>query len=349
MTEKFKSRVEIYSQIAIIVAFAVVFTIAAKSFVIPLAFSFLFAIILNPLVRRFDRWGLQRILSILLAMLIFFLIIGAIAAYSTFQLSLLMEDLPSIQQRVIELFNSLARRLERLVGTEFFQENNIWQNALGNAGPIFSNLVSTTSSAATVLVQVPIYVFLILLYKERFKRFGAAVAHSSDKAEERINEIKSVVQSYVSGLFIVILILAVLNSVGLWALGIKYALFFGIFSAILTVIPYLGNFLGGLFPFLVALVTKDSAWYAVGVVAIYAFIQFLEGNFITPNIMGSRVSVNPLAALLSLIIGAQLLGLTGVILAIPILGIIKTALSHSATLKPLIILIEDEPPGKKNE
>ena len=218
-----------------------------------------------------------------------------------------------------------------------------WINNLGNnAGSLFTGLLQTTSSVLTVVAQIPIYIFLLLLYKDKFRAFVIQLFDGAKgMARERIDEIKGVIQGYVLGLFIVIGILAVLNSVGLLLLGIKYALFFGIFSAILTIIPYIGNFVGGLFPFLVALVTKDSAWYAVGVVALYAVIQFIEGNFITPNIMGSRVNINPLIALIAMILGGQILGVAGLILAIPFIGILRIAFSHSQTLSPFVILMEE--------
>ena len=347
MTENFIRKVRIYSHFSFIVAITVVTLIVARPFFIPLAFSILFAIVLNPLLKKMERFGLNRILAILLVMLSFLLLLSAFFTFSAYQFSLLLRDLPSISDRVSELFINTALQIESRLGVKFFNVESFWEDALSNAAPFFTSLFETTSSAFTIVVQIPIYTFLIMLYRERFTNFFNEIWKGADTAQTHIDEVKNVIQNYVNGLFVVIVILAILNSIGLLLLGIEYAIFFGIFSAILTVIPYLGNLIGGLFPFVVALVTKDSAWYAVGVIAVYGFIQFLEGNFITPKIMGSQVAINPLAALLSLIIGGQILGLAGVILAIPAVGILKTFLSHSQTLQPLVILIEDKPKVKK--
>jgi predicted PurR-regulated permease PerM len=148
------------------------------------------------------------------------------------------------------------------------------------------------------------------------------------------------VHSYIVGLLIVITIIAVLNIVGLLALGIKYAVFLGILSAALTVIPYIGIIIGAALPVLVALITKDSLLYPLGVMAIFAFVQFLEGNFITPNIIGSKVNVNPLAAIVALIIGGKIWGIIGMIMAIPMCGILKIMFSHYPRLKPYAILLQ---------
>ncbi|MGB0177877.1 MAG: AI-2E family transporter, partial [Owenweeksia sp.] len=329
-------------QLSIILAFLVALLIVAKVVIVPLAISFLFAMILNPLVKRQEQLGMNRILAIILAMLGFVLIIGGILTYSGFQLAQLIEDLPSIERKVILLIRNIGDTLESKVGISAPQQDRWIKNLGDNAGGFFTGLLQTTSSVLTIVAQIPIYIFLLLLYRDKFRAFVIRLFDGArNMAKERIDEIKSVVQGYVLGLFIVIGILAVLNSLGLLLLGIKYALFFGIFSAILTVIPYIGNFIGGLFPFLVALVTKDSAWYAVGVIAIYAVIQFIEGNFITPNIMGSRVNINPLIALIAMIIGGQILGVAGLILAIPFIGILRIAFTHSQTLSPFVILMEE--------
>lgn len=347
MTDNFIKKVKIYSHFSIFVAISIVALSVARPFVIPLAFSILFAIVLNPLLKKMEHFGLNRVLAILLVMFSFLLLLSAFFTFSAYQFTLLLQDIPSISSRFSELITSTASQIESRLGLQLFNIESFWKDALSNAAPFFTSLFETTSSAFTIVVQIPIYTFLIMLYRERFTRFFNHIWKGAAAAQTHIDEVKNVIQNYVNGLFVVILILAVLNSVGLLLLGIQYAIFFGIFSAILTVIPYLGNLIGGLIPFLVALVTKDSAWYAFGVVALYSVIQFLEGNFITPKIMGSQVAINPLAALLSLIIGGQILGLAGVILAIPAIGILKTFLSHSTTLKPLVILIEDKPKVKR--
>ncbi len=72
------------------------------------------------------------------------------------------------------------------------------------------------------------------------------------------------------------------------------------------------------------------------------FVQFLEGNFITPKITGSRISINALAAILALLVGGKIWGIAGMILAVPAVGILKIILSYSDELKPLVILLGDE-------
>ncbi len=106
--------------------------------------------------------------------------------------------------------------------------------------------------------------------------------------------------------------------------------------------------IGSVLPILMALLTKDSIWYAVGVAGIFAAVQFLEGNFITPNIVGSKVSVNPLAAIVALIIGGMLWGPAGMILSIPFTAIIKVVFDHIHSLEAFGFLL-GEPPQAPEE
>jgi predicted PurR-regulated permease PerM len=108
-----------------------------------------------------------------------------------------------------------------------------------------------------------------------------------------------------------------------------------------------GIFIGALLPVVMALITKDSAWYALGVVIIFTVVQFLEGNFITPRITGSKVSINALAAIIALLIGGKILGIAGMILAVPAIGVLKIVLSYSERLKPFVILLGDDDPKEK--
>jgi predicted PurR-regulated permease PerM len=118
-----------------------------------------------------------------------------------------------------------------------------------------------------------------------------------DRHQQRVStiimKVKLVVQNYISGMLMVILILAVLNSIALFSLGIKHALLFAVFAAMLNVIPFIGPFIGAVLPITYALLAKDSLWYPFGVFLAFYVIQLAESNFFTPKIVGGKVSMNP--------------------------------------------------------
>jgi predicted PurR-regulated permease PerM len=156
-----------------------------------------------------------------------------------------------------------------------------------------------------------------------------------------VGNIQRVVASYISGLITVIIIVSLLNSLGLLIMGVKYAFFFGVFASILTVIPYIGILIGATLPALFTLVETGSVIDSLIVVGIFAFVQFLEGNFITPYITGSKVSINPFAAIVALIIGGEIWGAVGMILSIPLIAIIKVLFDAYTPTEPFGFLLGD--------
>lgn len=319
----------------------------ASGILIPIVFAAFLSIILNPVVKFFENRGLNEVLSIVITLLLVTSIVGFGIYYVSFQAKNLILDLPDLVDKFNRLIDKIVNQLASLNGYSSAEQiDMIKKNSdklLSSGANIATGALSVTSSFLSFIVLMPIYVFFMLLYRQNFKNFLLRL----DKNKNRelltmATEVKSMVHNYIAGLSIVITIIAVLNTIGLVSIGLKYAVFMGVVSAVLTIIPYIGIFIGGLLPFIVALLTKDSLIYPLLVVAIMGFVQFLEGNFITPKIIGSKVNVNPLAAIIALVIGAQIWGIVGMMLAIPLTGITKIIFSHYERLKPYAFLLQSE-------
>ncbi len=316
---------------------------------VPLSFSFLFALLLHPLSARLESWKVPRVLAIFICLIV---IIAALVGIMYFIISQLMnfgDDLPELQAR----FNQLLAEIQGFIA-ERFGVNETRQldwlrkqasGAVASSGALLSGTLGATTSTFADLSLVPIFIFFFLYYRNFFMDFLNRVFASTpnESIMDVGYKVQAVVKNHIMGLFLVIVILAALNTVGLLLLGIKYAFFFGALAAFLNIIPYLGILIGSILPITMALLTKDSVWYAVGVAAVFAFVQFLEGNFITPNIVGSKVGVNPLAAIVALILGGMIWGVAGMILSIPFTAILKVIFDHVPGLEPLGFLLGEPP------
>lgn len=137
-------------------------------------------------------------------------------------------------------------------------------------------------------------------------------------------------------------ILGILNSLGLWFIGITYPAFWGFLAAFLAIIPFVGTFLGGLMTVIYAVATTTSIWQPIAVIGLFSFVQFLEGNVITPKIVGESVKVNPLAIILSLVIGGSIWGVAGLILAVPVIATLKKIMEQVDVTKPFSLLLSSE-------
>lgn len=334
-------RLDYTFKLLVVIALIITATILAKDIVIPILISGIFAIVLLPVIKRLEK-RMSPVLAILLALVCAFLIFTALTWITVNQMSSLVKDLPNLELKFNTLVDQTSSTLQEMFDMSAREQNQLLKNSLANLGSYATDLFTATTNIISLLIQVPIYVFLFLIYRDKFKAFILAFLAGEEEITWKA-EVEGVIQGYISGLLLVTAIIAVLNSVGLLILGIDHAIFFGVLSGILTIIPYVGIFIGATLPVLMALLTKDSLWYAVGVVIIFSIVQFLEGNFITPRITGSKVSINALAAIVALLIGGKILGIAGMILAIPSLGVVKIILSNTRHLKPFVILIDDAP------
>jgi predicted PurR-regulated permease PerM len=133
-----------------------------------------------------------------------------------------------------------------------------------------------------------------------------------------------------------------LGSIGYLLLGIKHAILFGVLAALLNIIPYIGVLIGSLLPVMMAFITKDDIGYVFGAAGIAIVVQFIDNNFIAPYVIGSSVSINPLSAIIALLIGALVWGIAGMILSIPVTGMLKVAFDNIEGLKPYGYLLGEE-------
>jgi predicted PurR-regulated permease PerM len=193
---------------------------------------------------------------------------------------------------------------------------------------------------------VPVYIFMLLFYHPLLidfirKLFGIG---NQNQVSEIVTQTKTVIQRYLIGLVIEVVIIATLETVALLILGIDYALLLGIVGALLNLIPYIGGIVAVALPMLVALVTKSSGWYTVYVLLIYYFIQVIDYNYILPKIISSKVRINALFSIIAVIVGNALWGIPGMFLSIPLLAIIKLVFDHIEPLKPWGFLLGDTMP-----
>jgi predicted PurR-regulated permease PerM len=306
----------------------------------PLALSALLAMLLEPVSRRLQKIKVPRALAIVLSMLLVFLVLGGIFSLLSLQFVQFADRLPEAGDRLQQVSNDLLQFFEGFFGiaperqVDFIQQG--LQKLIQRSGEYASTAIGATTSVFTLLGLLPIFIFFLMYYKKMYHIFLRKIwkDESNESVEFVIRGIQLVTRNYLVGMLMVIVILGILNFIGLWIIGLENALFFATFAAVLAVIPYIGIIIGSLPAILFALLFVDSLFMPLGVVAVFATVQFLEGNFITPNIIGSQVSINPFMALIALLVGSQVWGIVGMILFVPFVGILKCIFDEVEGLKP---------------
>jgi predicted PurR-regulated permease PerM len=320
-----------------------------QDFLIPLLFAIILSVLIYPIVHYFEtKLCFSRIVSITIAILIFCSMIFTVFVIIGLQFQEIVDKSDHYYNQIEQKINPILTQTEKSIGIDrkdVIDSNQIEikEIAKQNSGNII-DIITTSGSALGDFILSPLYMFLFLLYRNFLVSFFyKATAKISSKPQMRLilNDLYKVQQNYLLGLIIVMTIVGVLNSLGLLVLGIEYPFFFGFLAALLLLIPYIGIIIGSLLPALIAFATKDSYWYAIGVIGIFGFIQFLEGNFITPKITGSKVSLNAFVSILSINLFSMLWGFPGMILALPVTASLKVIFDNSEKMKSIGFLLGD--------
>ncbi|PAU92772.1 AI-2E family transporter [Aliifodinibius salipaludis] len=310
-----------------------------KFILMPLAFAALIAMLLDPISSWLQRYKFNRILAILTSIILIAVILGGIMSLLSIQFIQFADRLPEANAKIQTMSSDLIQFFESTFNLSpdrqvQFLERGL-ETAINKSGEYVSTVLGATTSVFTTLGLLPFFVFFMMYYKKMYRTFlHTAVDGRNEAIDSVIDSVQTVTQKYIVGMMTVITILGVLNAIGLWIVGIDHVLFFAAFAAILAVIPYIGIILGSLPAIIFALLFTDSLLNPIGVVVVFAIVQFLEGNFITPNVIGSQVSINPFMALVALVIGGQMWGISGMILFVPLLGILKCVFDQVDGLKP---------------
>lgn len=323
--------------------------ILAKGVLIPIAFSFLLAFILYPIAQKFESWGVSRIVAAILSMLSVFVIITAIAFLFSNQLIQLSDNLPDFKEKILNVFADatffINKNLEFLPEVEKGELLDEIKSRLNeSSGMLISKTFSSTSNIVFGMITSAVFTFLILIYRDGLVR---ALVHfqpkeNRDKVFNMFKNIQKVGQQYLFGMMIIILILGLMNSIGLWIIGLDHPFLFGFLAAFLALIPYVGTFIGAVLPILYALLSYDSLLIPLLIALYFWFVQFVEGNFLTPKIVGGNLNVNALASILSIIIGGAVWGIAGMILFLPFAAMLKVVANEYEELKPIAMLIGEQ-------
>lgn len=321
----------------------------AKSIIMPIVFAVIIAIVLHPVVRFFVRIKINRVLAITITLLLTFLVIAAFGTLFISQASRFVESWPILIDRFTIIINQTISE-----GADYFdkdpQKIHDWvtktkSEILNTSTAAIGQTLVILGNVLVILFLLPVYIFLILFYQPILLEFIHRLFGISNQSSvsEIVSQIKTVIQRYLTGLVIEVIIVAALDTIALLILGIEYALLIGIIGALLNVIPYIGGLVAVALPMMVAFVTK-SPIYVFYVLAAYYFIQLVDNNYIVPKIVASKVKINALFSIIVVIAGNALWGVPGMFIAIPVLAIVKLICDYIEPLKPWGFLFGDTMP-----
>ncbi len=319
---------------------------------LPLIYAILLSLLLMPLVTRLEKWRWPRMLAIATSILLVLLGIAGLFAFFGSQIISLRTELPLIQSKLVVLFDQQQQVLSKRFHFQPMSHDEVIDSSLSalqkQSSKYLGSTLNTTLGVLSTVTLVPIYIFCFLYYRDHLRQFMFRFVEPDKRTVvlHTVDNIQNVVQGYMSGLFTVIVVVSVMNAIGLLALSLKYAIFFAVFASVLAVIPYIGIIVGSIVPALITYVETGSLTHGLLVIGVFMLVQFISDNILAPLITASKVSLNPLTAIIALILGAQLWGTPGMILSVPLSAVNKVVLDANKATEPWGFLLGDVGSGE---
>lgn len=317
-----------------------------RPFCIPFALATVIAMLLNPVVNWLAARKVNRVLAITIVVVSSLLVIACIGWFIISQSAHIAQDFPQMKVKFEKLFYNAQQWLNRDGNINIKKQNELIAQAKENLMPVLTGLAGSVLGSLTVIVLLPVYLFLLLYYKQLIINFIYEVVNDqyAGKLDKVLNESKTAIQRYMSGLLLETLIVATLNSIALLLFGVKYAILIGVLGGLLNMIPYIGGIIAISLPVIVATVTKDGFNTQLGIIGAYLLIQFIDNHYLLPVIVSSKVRINALISIIATILSGMLWGIAGMFLCIPLVGILKIAFDRIPGMQPWGKLLGDEIP-----
>lgn len=302
----------------------------------PFVFAGIVAYFLSPLADKFESYNLSRTNSTLIALFIFAIgflaILFILGPVFVHQFSKLAVNLPEYFKqfqtehsgRIKEFLEQYAPDLEERI-KEF--SYNFSAQIVQKTGDILQGLITSASAVANflalLLISPVVAFYLIRDWDVVVKKVDDLIPrHKLVNVRHEFSKIDGIISAYIRGQINVCLIMALFYSVNLSLVGLSYGVAIGILTGLLTFIPYVGMTIGMAAGLLTAYFQFGFSDGLVLTLLVFIFGNVIEGNFITPKLVGDKVQLHPTWVIFALLAGGSLLGFTGVLIAIPVAAVI---------------------------
>jgi predicted PurR-regulated permease PerM len=309
---------------------------------VPILWGTFFAFVLYPITNWLENRRVPRALSIWLTIIVMSACVGFVFYLLLSQVLDLILEVPDLkaafQDKISRYLSDISGALglsasESQDGVQFLTLERI------NSG------LFETGKSLVLIGIVPLYIFLLLYYKDFFLEFLRRISGNRFEAVQFwVNDSGQVIKSYIVGMMFVTLIVSIMAGVLFYSIGIKFFLLFAVFIAVMNLIPYVGVLISSFLVVLYVLLTTDSVFYPLFTLVMLWIMQGVENNIITPFVVGTKVKVNALAVVIAILAGGALWGVSGMILFIPIVGVLKISLDRTPGLEPYGYLLGDNVP-----
>mgnify|MGYP002656310481 FL=1 len=317
------------------------FIIVFNTIVAPIIVSLILYYLFNPIVNLMERYNISRLWGVII---LFLVIIGVISLAINLLIPVISSQIKTFGTNFLHYITKVNQFIDNItkytVASNFYSQIQDYLNSLAKKIPSMisdyfngfgskvKNIAETVVNVGVVIVTTPFVLFFMLKDGHRFKDFSTKIVPPKFRKDyhDLLDKMSVQVGSYIQGQIIVSLCIGVLLFIGYSIIGLDYGLILACIAAVTSVVPYIGPTIAISPAIIIALIT--SPIMLLKLIVVWTAVQFIEGHFISPNIMGKTLQIHPLTIIFILLSAGNLLGVVGVILGIPAYAILKVLVSH---------------------
>lgn len=322
-----------------------------QDIIIPLMMAMLFAILLRPSCAFINRkLRFPHVIAVMTSVGLFVVLFIGILTFISWEISDFVSDWNKIKENFGIHLTNLKEFVRQNFNISTVEQDQYIENATNDTVKSGKEIIGSTLMSFTDtllnLTLIPIYMFLILLYRTHFMKFLNKL-FKEEQHETLLDimcQIKVAVKSYLVGLMIQMVSVATLTSIGLMIAGVKYAILLGVITGLLNLIPYLGILIAMVISIFATLTGTPDVSLIIGVVVVTIVVQVVDNNILVPLIVSSKVEINAMASIVGIIIGGALAGISGMFLAIPTIAVLKVIFDRIEAFKAWGYLMGDDLP-----
>ena len=314
----------------------------------PLILGLLFAILLLPLADFLERkLHLPRVATSIISVVLMVVVVASVMYFIGSQLSFLIKEWPQLQGQLQLTITNLQHWIDHTfhirISKQISYISSFTSKVIAASSTMIGAALLSFSSLLFFFIFTLLYTFFLLFHRKRLVEFLIA---SFDKKHSEvvlavINQIQYMIKKYIIGLFIEMVVVALISGLLFWIIGSKFVLLLALITGIFNVIPYIGIFTALLLSTLITFATATPIMALLMALSVLA-VHLLDSNILMPVILGSKVRINALVIIIGVIVGEMLWGIAGMFVAIPIIAIMKIICDNVESLYPWAILLGDE-------
>ncbi len=305
----------------------------------PLLVAAIIAILLDKPTEKLKQWGLPNWLAISLSVLLMVVIFSLLAWLITSQINTMANDWPTIKEKATEKLNTLSEWANQTLNWDYkdYFENNkrLVQKAESFGSAFLSSVMNLLSQSLIIFV----YIILLLMQRNMFIKFFKKLVSNASAMGVVLSDSKKIINNYLLGKGKIIVFLFGIYYLGFTLGSVPYGLFLAVFAALFSIIPYVGNIIGGGIAVVLSYLYAGTT-PALIVIGVISAAQLVENYILTPWIIGDEIELNPFVTVFGVILFSVLWGMVGAIIALPLIGVLKVIFQHTKGMEPYAFLIK---------